>query len=176
MNDKSFEQDILKLMRSWDALMRGRIAKGQKPAAWMVIDFIRFFTSTAVHNSIFHLKPEDYDFRRELQRFWDCYLESEKAIKGFEPGDVVGGTESEGCRVRIDSVSENGETIIITLVQTSEFWRSHGFPRGRQVEFVRAHTRKEVGYDTWVASDKTSVPWFILGIETHGTKTFAHSR
>lgn len=172
---KNLSEDLLKAMRSWDAVLCEELRTGERPAEWQVLGFVNFFDSASVHGRLTEQTDEDFEFRRKISRFWGCYLEKINAIEFFKVGEIIGGEESEGCMVRIDSVSEDHSMISTTVVATSDFWGTFGIQKEKRIEFNRAHTRADSGYDTWVPVDK-SIPWFILSIELDGKKTFLYYR
>lgn len=166
---------MLEAMRSWDAVLRQEIKEKKNPADWQIVDFIHFFSSGSVHGLLTDRTDDDFEFMRELSRFWGCYLEKINAIKFFKVGEIIGDEESEGCKIRVDSVNKDRSVIVVTVVETSDFWGPLGLQKGKRIEFKRSHRRKDSGYDTWVPVDH-SIPWFILSIELDGRKTFLYYR
>lgn len=175
MDRKTLSEDLLRAIRSWDEKLRQEIESDNKPASWQVLEFVRFFEMASVHSRLVELTPADFDYRNELTRFWGCYLHKIGLIKEFEVGEKVGNNEGEECQIQIDSFNEDYSRIKLTIVRSTDFWKSRGLEEDKQIELRKVHDREDIGYDNWVPTDPL-LPWFTLSIGVDGKKSFEHYR
>lgn len=175
MDAQTLQQDILRAMRSWDAILRQQLSSGKRPADWRVKGFLYFCRLVARDSLVLRPTEEDFTLFREIPVFWGNYLEEIGAIKNFVAGEEIENAENDGYLVRIERVSDDNSLITLTIIRINESLDIKEFSAGQSLEYKRAHFRKEVGYDTWNPVDG-SQPWFILSITADGRKTFEHYR